>query len=114
MILRSLVSPGRREIRVGRDMINPALHIAMHEIVANQLWADNPPEVWAIAQRLLADGYDRPFQRSGRQRVGHTDGNGLGLAIVQAIAAAHHAKITAQPRPEGGLDISVTFGVSDG
>jgi hypothetical protein len=59
MILRSLVSPGRREIRVGRDMINPALHIAMHEIVANQLWADNPPEVWAIAQRLLADGYDR-------------------------------------------------------
>jgi hypothetical protein len=37
MILRNLVSPGRREIRVGRDMINPALHIAMHEIVANQL-----------------------------------------------------------------------------
>jgi signal transduction histidine kinase len=50
-----------------------------------------------------------PFQRAGSQRVGHTDGHGLGLAIVQAIAHAHHAEITARPRPEGGLDIAVTF-----
>jgi signal transduction histidine kinase len=51
----------------------------------------------------------RPFQQAGSQRVGHTDGHGLGLAIVQAIARAHHAKITAHPRPQGGLDIAVTF-----
>ena len=50
-----------------------------------------------------------PFRRAGSERVGHTDGHGLGLAIVQAIAHAHHAKITAHPRPEGGLDIGVTF-----
>ena len=49
----------RREIRVGRDIFNPVLHIATHEIVANQLWVDDPPEVWVTAQRLLADGYDR-------------------------------------------------------
>jgi signal transduction histidine kinase len=53
-----------------------------------------------------------PFRRAGSERVGHTDGHGLGLAIVQAIAHAHHAKITALPRPEGGLDIGVTFGSS--
>ena len=53
-----------------------------------------------------------PFQREGSERVGHTDGHGLGLAIVQAIAHSHDATITARPRPEGGLDIGVTFGSS--
>jgi hypothetical protein len=57
--LRRALKEGRREIRVGGAIMNPVLHIAMHEIVANQLWADDPPEVWATAQRLLADGYDR-------------------------------------------------------
>jgi signal transduction histidine kinase len=51
----------------------------------------------------------RPFQQRGRERVRHADGHGLGLAIVQAIAQAHRAKITARPRPEGGLDIDVSF-----
>ncbi|MGA8296394.1 MAG: DUF1841 family protein [Acidimicrobiales bacterium] len=57
--LRRALKEGLREIRIGRDVINPVLHIAMHEIVANQLWADDPPEVWATAQRLLAEGYER-------------------------------------------------------
>jgi signal transduction histidine kinase len=50
-----------------------------------------------------------PFQRLGHDRTGSGDGHGLGLAIVQAIAQAHHAKITAHPRPQGGLDIEVSF-----
>jgi signal transduction histidine kinase len=51
----------------------------------------------------------QPFQRAGSERVHQTNGHGLGLAIVGAIAKAHHAKITAHPRPHGGLDIAVTF-----
>jgi signal transduction histidine kinase len=51
----------------------------------------------------------QPFQHSGRERVRHADGHGLGLAIVQAIAQAHGAKITARPRSEGGLEIDVSF-----
>lgn len=39
--------------------INPRLHIAMHEIVANQLWDDDPPETWETARRLTALGYER-------------------------------------------------------
>jgi hypothetical protein len=31
----------------------------MHEIVANQLWDDDPPEAWSAAQRLVAQGHDR-------------------------------------------------------
>ena len=50
-----------------------------------------------------------PFQRAGTHRVAHTDGHGLGLAIVQAIAYAHDAKITARPRSEGGLDVGVNL-----
>jgi hypothetical protein len=34
---------------------------------------------------------------------------GLGLAIVRAIATAHKATITATARPEGGLDLQVSF-----
>jgi signal transduction histidine kinase len=58
----------------------------------------------AEAERLF-----QPFQRLGHDRTGSGDGHGLGLAIVQAIAQAHGAEITAHPRPQGGLDIEVSF-----
>lgn len=41
------------------DGVNPHLHLVMHEIVANQLWDNDPPEVWAAARRLLDAGHDR-------------------------------------------------------
>jgi hypothetical protein len=41
------------------EPMNPRLHIAMHEIVANQLRDGDPPEVWETAQRLSGRGYDR-------------------------------------------------------
>ncbi len=53
----------------------------------------------------------KPFQRLGNERIGNTDGHGLGLAIVRAIAEAHGAALRALPRPEGGLDVEVTFPV---
>jgi signal transduction histidine kinase len=55
-----------------------------------------------------------PFQRLGEPRVGVGSGHGLGLglAVVQAIATAHGATITARPGPEGGLDVEVTFSAS--
>jgi Domain of unknown function (DUF1841) len=47
------------EIVVAGEPMNPRLHITMHEIVANQLWDDDPPETWHTAQRLLAAGHER-------------------------------------------------------
>ncbi|TCO44972.1 uncharacterized protein DUF1841 [Kribbella antiqua] len=41
------------------DGVNPHLHLAMHEVVTNQLWNDDPPEVWQAARRLQAQGHDR-------------------------------------------------------
>jgi signal transduction histidine kinase len=50
-----------------------------------------------------------PFQRMTADRTSRSDGLGLGLPIVQAIAEAHGARITARPQPDGGLQIQVTF-----
>ncbi|MFF8960930.1 sensor histidine kinase [Streptomyces sp. NPDC014894] len=51
----------------------------------------------------------QPFQRLDATRVARTEGLGLGLSIVQAIAQAHDATVTTRARPEGGLTILVTF-----
>jgi signal transduction histidine kinase len=51
----------------------------------------------------------RPFQRLGADRTDHTDGHGLGLSIVAAIAAAHGAVLRVRPRPAGGLDVEIHF-----
>jgi signal transduction histidine kinase len=50
-----------------------------------------------------------PFQQLGGERIRHTDGHGLGLTIVRAIASAHSAALSARPRPDGGLDVEVAF-----
>ena len=51
----------------------------------------------------------QPFGRAIGERIRHTGGHGLGLAIVQAIARAHGATLTPRAQPEGGLDVEVTF-----
>jgi signal transduction histidine kinase len=51
----------------------------------------------------------QPFQRLGTERAARSGGHGLGLAIVRAIADAHHASVTARAHEKGGLDIAVAF-----
>lgn len=54
------------------------------------------------------------FQATGPDRIRHqADGHGLGLAIVAAAADAHGATIAAKPRPEGGLEVTITFPSTD-
>ena len=52
-------------------------------------------------QRISPDRGDR------RRHDGH--GLGLGLAIVDAVAQAHHATLVTSARPEGGLSVTVRF-----
>ncbi|MFI0727764.1 sensor histidine kinase [Streptomyces sp. NPDC021225] len=73
--------------------------------------ANTGPDVPADAvERILL-----PFQRLGPARTGSgargasSQGFGLGLSIVSAIAAAHDATLTAAPRPGGGLVVTVGF-----
>jgi uncharacterized protein DUF1841 len=57
--LARAIEAGLNEVETPHGLMNPRLHLAMHEIVANQICDDDPPEVWATAQRLSAAGYDR-------------------------------------------------------
>ncbi|MCC5576502.1 HAMP domain-containing histidine kinase [Microtetraspora sp. AC03309] len=53
------------------------------------------------------DDLFEPFRRLHGERIRSARGAGLGLSIVRAIVDAHGGTVTARPRPEGGLIVSV-------
>jgi signal transduction histidine kinase len=55
----------------------------------------------------------QPFQQLAPHPPDAAGGIGLGLAIVQDIAAAHDATVTARARTGGGLGIDVAFPALD-
>jgi signal transduction histidine kinase len=62
--------------------------------------------------KIPADEIERlfePFHRFTGSRSNGRSGHGLGLSIVRAIASAHGAELTANPGPDGGLEITVTL-----
>jgi signal transduction histidine kinase len=59
------------------------------------------PPVNAEAAARLTD----PFERLGREADGR--GAGLGLSIVSAVSRAHGGSLSIEPRPGGGLIVSV-------
>jgi signal transduction histidine kinase len=60
-----------------------------------------------VVQQAQVDELVKPFYRGQENGNGH--GLGLGLSIVQAIAEAHGAAMRTEPRPEGGLRVTVAF-----
>ena len=56
--LRSAIESGRDKVHHHGRVVIPQLHLAMHEIVANQMLA-NEPEMWDTANRLVNAGYER-------------------------------------------------------
>jgi hypothetical protein len=57
--LHKALRRGDEEIVLHGQPMSPRLHITMHEIVANQLWDDDPPEAWRTILRLQGLGYER-------------------------------------------------------
>jgi signal transduction histidine kinase len=51
----------------------------------------------------------QPFQRLGTTRTTGTNGLGLGLSIVQAIADAHDATVSTTAPDDGGLHVQISF-----
>ena len=60
----------------------------------------------SVPEELIPTLFE-PFARAA-QRVTQ-DGVGLGLSIANAIAVAHGTTITAQSRPDGGLEVAVAI-----
>jgi signal transduction histidine kinase len=86
------VTDGRVDVATGTEGTRPFLSVTNTGPLV-------PPE---MVDRLLS-----PFQRLDRAADdGH---HGLGLSIVQSIAAAHSADLTVRARPAGGLAIRVLF-----
>jgi signal transduction histidine kinase len=65
-----------------------------------------PPVEPGSAARLA-----EPFERLARDADGR--GAGLGLSIVRAVSEAHGGTLAIEPRPEGGLTVSVRLPRSD-
>jgi Domain of unknown function (DUF1841) len=49
---------GDGDVIIDGEPVNPRLHVAMHQVVANQLLADDPRQTWQTVQRLAGSGYD--------------------------------------------------------
>ena len=60
-----------------------------------------------VISQADADRILEPFQRLD-ERTSH-DGFGLGLTIVASVAAIHNGTVTASPRDDGGLTVTVTI-----
>ncbi|NYD46338.1 signal transduction histidine kinase [Actinomadura luteofluorescens] len=54
-----------------------------------------------------------PFRRLDGDRLVTAKGAGLGLSIVQSIVRAHNGTVTAAPRREGGLTVTVALPSAD-
>jgi signal transduction histidine kinase len=63
----------------------------------------------SVVPPAQVDRLFQPFQRLGADRTRSGDGWGLGLSIVRAIASAHDAAVVVRARPEGGLDVEISF-----
>src|SRR5262245_3963590 len=53
------------------------------------------------------DSLFEPFRRLPPPRAVQHRGIGLGLSIVRSIVIAHGGSVTVEPRPDGGLDVTV-------
>jgi hypothetical protein len=70
------------------EAARPRLHVTMHQIVARQILADDPPQTWQTVQRLAGLGY-------GWHAITHMIA-GLVAEDVHAAMAEHR-----HPNPEG-------------
>lgn len=57
--LAQALDSDQEEGKLEEGEMNPRMHIAVHEIVANRIWDNNPPQMWQTAQRLTRAGYER-------------------------------------------------------
>ncbi|HEX4035457.1 MAG TPA: HAMP domain-containing sensor histidine kinase [Solirubrobacteraceae bacterium] len=104
---------------LGRLAANLVSNAIRHNVVGGRIEvatrAEPPCAVLCVANTgpLIPTGeLDRlfqPFQRLASHPPEAVQGVGLGLAVVQAVADAHNALVTARSRSAGGLEIRVSF-----
>jgi two-component system, OmpR family, sensor kinase len=111
--LHAMIDPDRMRQAVD-NLIDNALRFApagtQVTVAARAAGSDLVIEVADAGPGFPAGFLPRAFERFGRPDTGRArsdGGAGLGLAIVQAIAAAHGGRATARNRPVGGAAITI-------
>jgi signal transduction histidine kinase len=66
----------------------------------------------SVMDREAVGQLAEPFRRLGHERTGSQNGQGLGLSIVAAVAAAHGGELRLYARDRGGLGAEVTLPVA--
>lgn len=82
------------------DGTNPRLHLALHELVANNLWDGDPPGTWPAARRLLAAGRERHDVLHALAEVAARHVHAALVDRRPYDATAHAADLDALGRPE--------------
>ncbi|WP_053846521.1 HAMP domain-containing sensor histidine kinase [Streptomyces sp. NRRL B-24085] len=101
VLLRHLLA---NVIRNAVQYNHPGGHVLVHVEERAVTVANTGPHVPA---RRVPDLFE-PFRRLAPDRTAGT-GHGLGLSIAASIASSHHATLTAEPRPTGGLAVRLAF-----
>jgi signal transduction histidine kinase len=107
--IRTAIAPAMIEgdVRLMTSLVNNLLANAIrHNLPGGTVdvaTADGRLTVSNTGRTIPADDISRltqPFERAQSQ------GHGLGLAIITAVARAHRAELTIEPNPSGGLRVS--------
>ncbi|MDH6514207.1 signal transduction histidine kinase [Streptomyces sp. SAI-135] len=101
VLLRHLLT---NVIRNAVQYNHPSGHVRVHVEACTVTVANTGPHVPA---HRVPDLFE-PFRRLAPDRTADT-GHGLGLSIAASIASSHHATLTAEPRPTGGLTVRLAF-----
>jgi signal transduction histidine kinase len=101
-LVRNLVENGVRHNDGGwvRVTTGPGAGATVELVVSN---------TGPVVPRYEVPSLFEPFRRLTSERLATTPGAGLGLSIVRAVARAHGGDVVAEPRPGGGLVVTVTL-----
>ncbi|MGK5685266.1 sensor histidine kinase [Actinoplanes sp. URMC 104] len=112
----TLLAPGNA-VLLARLVDNVVDNAVTHNVPGGGIWVSGAASASAAVLTVESDGpvldpaslsrLGRPFQRVAPARTG--PGTGLGLAIVAAVTAAHGGALDLQPRPGGGLRLTVSL-----
>ena len=75
--LAPAVDAGEEVAVIGGEIVNPRLHLLMHQVVAERLLYDDPPEEWLAFSDLLENGADA-----------HDAQHAIGRRFVEELMAA--------------------------
>lgn len=97
--LAAAIDRGVDEVMHNGEPMSPHLHLTMHEVVVNQLLADDPPAVRRAAERLVRQGHDH-------HEIMHMIATGVSTELWSALREQQPADIARYTEYLDGLPAS--------